>query len=253
MGEQAAGALAMAQLSEAAARAREFEAFHRLTSFVIHDIKNTVASLSLLSRNALDNFDDPEFQRDAIRTISISVARMRRLLARLSAPSASTDLSFEAVDLGVVAREAAAVVPHPPTVHVAVEANSAVVRGDMDALVRVVENLVKNAVEAINGDGAVVIRVHREHEACILSVTDTGQGIPEDFLRGSLFVPFRSTKPGGWGVGLYQVKELVEKHGGTVAVTSRVGAGTTFTIRLTAAAQRTDTVLSKTAVSTGGR
>jgi hypothetical protein len=66
----------------------------------------------------------------------------------------------------------------------------------------------------------------------MLSVADTGCGMSEEFVRESLFVPFRTTKRGGWGIGLYQVKEIVERHGGTLTVTSKEGSGTTFQITL---------------------
>jgi len=64
-------------MSEALARTREFDAFNRLTSYVIHDVKNSVSALSLLACNALTHFDAPEFQRDGIRTLSRTVERMK--------------------------------------------------------------------------------------------------------------------------------------------------------------------------------
>jgi signal transduction histidine kinase len=63
-------------------------------------------------------------------------------------------------------------------------------------------------------------------------VTDTGCGMSPEFIQKSLFAPFKSTKSGGWGIGLYQAKGIVEAHGGTIEVTSREGAGSTFRLRL---------------------
>src|SRR2546427_799955 len=82
VGEQAAGVIVTARLAEHRARSHEFEAFHRLTSFVIHDLKNSISALSMLSESALQHFDDPEFQRDALQTVARTVDRMKALIGR---------------------------------------------------------------------------------------------------------------------------------------------------------------------------
>jgi hypothetical protein len=96
----------------------------------------------------------------------------------------------------------------------------------------VIQNLVTNAVEAVTGAGEVIVRTYADEGWAVFSVSDTGCGMPEDFLRKSLFAPFRSTKKGGWGIGLYQAKGLVEAHDGTIEVVSKEGEGTTFWVRL---------------------
>jgi putative PEP-CTERM system histidine kinase len=256
VGEQAAGVLAMAQLSERVAQAREFEAFHRLTSFVIHDIKNSVASLSLLSRNALQNFDDPEFQRDAIRTISSAVTRMKGLLGKLSAPSRAEALEMAAVDLKAVAAEVVGLARQGGLVRLVKETESVVIRGDAEALRRVLENLVSNAIQAVTGVGRVAVKTYADGAWAVMEVTDTGVGMSDEYVRESLFVPFRSTKPNGWGVGLYQAREIVQRHGGSISVSSRRGEGTTFWVRLPLApvgAGEVGEVVNNHAVQTGGR
>lgn len=234
VGEQAAGAIITARLSETAARSREFEAFTRLTSFVIHDIKNSVTALSMLSQNALTNFDDREFQQDAIRTLSRTVDRMRGLLARLSASPEPTPLRLEPVDLSALAVDAIQPLRGRPDVRLVRDLTVVEpVLGDREALGRVVQNLVTNAVEALEGHGGeVAVRTYAEGDHVALAVSDTGCGIEESFLRGSLFSPFKSTKKGGWGIGLYQSRTLVEAHGGSIDVTSTQGEGTTFVVRL---------------------
>jgi hypothetical protein len=233
VGQQAAGAIGTARLWETLARSREFEAFHRLTSFVIHDLKNSIAALSMLSVNALANFDDPEFQRDALKTLSRTVGRMKALLARLSSTPETAPVEREPVDLGALVLEATLPVARNP--HVRLERDLVPlppVPGNPDALLRVVQNLVANALEAISGEGRLTVRTREEGGFAVLSVSDTGCGIDEEFLRKSLFAPFRTTKKGGWGIGLYQAKGIVEAHGGAIEVSSAVGEGTTFRVRL---------------------
>jgi putative PEP-CTERM system histidine kinase len=257
MGEQVAGVLATARLAEQVAQTREFEAFHRLTSFVIHDIKNSVASLSLLSRNALQNFDDPEFQRDAIRTIAAVVNRMTSLLGKLEAPARSERVELGPVDLKAVADDVVRVVRQATAVRLLKDAERVTVQGDVEALRRVLENLVTNAVQAVHGDsrqGSVTVKTYREGDWAVMEVDDTGVGMSDEYLRESLFVPFRSTKPGGWGVGLYQAREIVRRHGGSIAVTSRRGDGTTFRVRLPLAPRPDVGVMAKDhVIATGGR
>jgi hypothetical protein len=229
--EQGAAALATTRLSEDLAQAREFETFHRLTSFVIHDLKNCISSLSLLSHNALAHFDDREFQQDAVRTLSRTVDRMRALLAKLSS-APDTALRFQAVDLADVAREVLSPLDTQGGLEVRRELAPAGVLGDPEALHRVVQNLVTNAVEAMDGEGVLTVRTNVADGWAVIGVGDTGRGISEEFLREGLFAPFRSTKKGGWGIGLYHSKSIVEGHGGRIDVESRLGEGTVFQVRL---------------------
>ncbi len=233
VGEQAAGGLATARLTEALVRSREFDAFHRLTSFVIHDLKNSISGLSMLSQNALANFDDPEFQRDALKTLSRTVERMQALLAKLSSAPEPSPLRLEPVDLAALVTEAIGPVAGGGRVSLVKDLVPVpAVLGDPEALLRVIQNLVANAAEALDGKGVVSVKTYEDRGWAVFSVTDTGCGIPEEFLRKSLFVPFRSTKKGGWGIGLYQAKGIVEGHGGTIEVHSKEGEGTTFWVRL---------------------
>jgi signal transduction histidine kinase len=106
------------------------------------------------------------------------------------------------------------------------------VYGDRDALLRVVENLTTNAAEAIDREGTVTVTLAEEQGHAVISVADTGCGIPEEYQEHHLFSPFRSTKQGGWGIGLYQTKQVVENQDGEIRVESVEGHGTTFTVKL---------------------
>jgi putative PEP-CTERM system histidine kinase len=238
IGEQAAGSIATARMSEALARTREFDAFNRLTSYVIHDVKNSVSALSLLARNALTHFDDPEFQRDSIRTLSRTAERMMDLLAKLGSPPEAVEPAFEPVDFAELLEEAARPLRADARLRVVTDLRPVPpVSGDPKALLHAFQNLVKNAAEAIKGPGTVTIAVGSAGGVAVVSVTDTGMGMSEDFVRTALFAPFRSTKEGGWGIGLFQARDIVERHGGTIVVTSTPGQGTTFQVRLPIAGQ----------------
>ena len=233
VGQQAAGVILGARLSEKLAQSREFEAFHRLTSFVVHDLKNSISALSMLSQNALRHFDDPEFQQDALKTLARTVDRMTALMGRLSSAPEASALRMEPVDLEPLVQEAIKPTVKNDRISLVTElAPVPAVLGDAEALLRVVQNLVTNAAQSIADHGVITVRACEQDGRVVLAVADTGCGMSEEFVRTSLFAPFRSTKKGGWGIGLYQVKGLVEAHGGSIEVASKEGAGTTFSVTL---------------------
>ena len=231
--EQAAASIMAVRLSESP-RHRRIEAMDRATAAAIHDIKNCVSALSLLARNAATNFVDPEFQRDAITTLSRTVGRMQRLLGTLSSSAAERlPARRQPIDLQALIIEATAPLGADPRLRL-VRRLGAVppLYGDRDAILRVIENLTTNAVEAIDDRGTVTITLAEEHGYAVVSVADTGRGMSDEYQARHLFAPFSSTKKGGWGVGLHQTRQVVESQRGEIVVDSAVGRGTTFTVRL---------------------
>ena len=96
---------------------------------------------------------------------------------------------------------------------------------------RVFTNLALNAVQAMPDGGKLTLNMQATGEAALLSVEDTGVGIPEEHLS-KIFIPLFTTKAKGQGFGLPVCKRLVEAHGGTIEVESQVGKGSTFTVKL---------------------
>jgi putative PEP-CTERM system histidine kinase len=231
LGEQAASATATVQLSERLAQSRAFEAFNRLSSFIIHDLKNSVSALSMLTQNARQHFDDPEFRVGALKTLTRTVERMQKLVGRLSTRQAASEFEFESVPLDELLRDIAASTPMGPTLHLSLALDPAPsVRGDTDAIQRVLQNLIRNAAEAMDAEGTITLRVWLQDGMVACAVTDTGCGMSEEFIRTSLFVPFQTTKKGGWGIGLYQAREIMTAHAGRIEVSSQEGHGTTVTL-----------------------
>jgi len=233
LGEQAASATATVQLSERLAQSRAFEGFNRLSSFIIHDLKNSVSALSMLTQNARQHFDDPTFRVDALKTLTRTVERMQKLVGRLSTRQAASELEFESVPLDELVRDTVASIPLNPRLRLVLNLDPAPsVRGDTDAIQRVLQNLITNAVEAMEGEGTITLSTSRQDGMVACAVADTGCGMSEAFIRNSLFVPFQTTKKGGWGIGLYQAREIVTSHGGRMEIASLEGRGTTVTLLL---------------------
>lgn len=232
---QAATVILSARLAEQLARTRELEALHRVSSFALHDLKNLVSTLSLVTQNAADRGHDPTFQRDAFRAIDGSVKQMRELIARLSDLPKTLDLRLEPTDVNDLVR--ATVAQMKPIANEQIKLVEELgpvprVLADPEHLRKALYNLMLNALEAITEGGEVRVRTTARNGSVLLEVADTGQGIPEALLNRGLFTPFRSTKRRGLGIGLYQVKTVVEAHGGRISVESQQGRGTTFSVDL---------------------
>jgi hypothetical protein len=120
---------------------------------------------------------------------------------------------------------------HGSTVQCAGLDDLGVVAVHANTLRRALLNLVQNALEAMPQGGTLTLEGRRRRTTVELDVGDTGGGIPPE-QRARLFEPLHTTKPGGTGLGLYIVQEVVAAHGGQVTVQSVVGQGSTFTITL---------------------
>lgn len=230
-GSQAASYLAQDDAANALMVARQFESFNRMSTFVVHDLKNLVSQLSLLTSNAEKHKDNPEFQRDMLETLDFSVQKMRLLLQKLgrsAAPEHPAPLPIDMVLRQAVAGKAAF---EPKPVLDIAEPGLKVV-ADRERLERVLGHLIQNAIEATARDGRVGIRVAREGDAALVTITDTGEGMTEEFIRERLFKPFESTKSAGMGIGVFESREYISELGGKLDVTSSRPGGTTFTILL---------------------
>ncbi|QJD99904.1 PEP-CTERM system histidine kinase PrsK [Massilia forsythiae] len=236
-GSQAASYLAQEDAANALMVARQFESFNRMSTFVVHDLKNLVAQLSLMNANAEKHKDNPEFQKDMLETLNHSVQKMKLLLQKLSRTENAANPLPLAIDQ--VVRQAMALKsafePHPQLL---VEESGLTVVADRERLERVVGHLIQNAIEATPRDGHVMIRVGRragaalEDDAVEIEITDTGEGMTEEFIRERLFKPFDSTKSAGMGIGVFESREYITELGGMLEVASRPALGTTFKVVL---------------------
>jgi putative PEP-CTERM system histidine kinase len=228
---QAASYLAQLAASEALLEARKFDAFNRMSAFVVHDLKNLVAQLSLMLRNAERHRDKPEFQRDMLLTVENVVQRMNQLLLQLRSGATPVDkpaaVALEPIVRRVQAARAAG------GRRLAVELAAGVQAfGHEDRLERVIGHLVQNALDATPPDGTVAIRVYRESGMAAIEIADDGVGMTPEFVRNRLFRPFQSSKPAGMGIGAYESAQYVADLGGRIEVDSEPGRGTRIKVLL---------------------
>ena len=230
-GRQAASYLGQMQATEALLEARKFEAFNRMSAFVVHDLKNIVAQLSLMIKNAERHRDNPEFQQDMLMTVEHSVERMKQLMMQLREGTTPVDAPRRVELAEVVGRIARAKASQEPAPSLAVEEAVAAL-GHEDRLERVIGHLVQNAIDATDKEGRVWIRVARESGEALIEVGDTGHGMAPEFIRDRLFKPFQTTKQTGMGIGAYESFQYVQELGGRVLVDSTPEVGTSVRLLL---------------------
>lgn len=218
--------LQLEETLRALAEAKQFDGFNRLSAYVIHDLKNLIAQLSLVVSNARRHRNNPEFLKDVVATVENSVSRMNKLLEQLRADAEPRQV--EIVDLTRVVKEAveACAVRLPkPTLECCEEPLT--IDTDRERLLSVIRHLIQNAQEATPPDGWVTVRTRREAQEGFLEVEDNGCGMDATFVRDRLFRPFDSTKGlTGMGIGAFEGRELFRALGGDIEVESEPGKGT---------------------------
>jgi len=119
-----------------------------------------------------------------------------------------------------------------PSLHIDPTVEAVEVVAHRDRLERVVGHLIQNALEATPAGGSVQVNALCERDTAQVEVTDTGRGMSREFIETKLFRPFSSTKEHGMGIGAFESREYIRELGGSLAVRSTEGAGTTFTLTL---------------------
>jgi len=235
-GRQVAAVLAQALVQEKLAETRQFEALNRLTAFLMHDLKNIVAQQELVVANAQRFKHRADFIDDAFMTIRGGTERIKKVLEQLASAS-RTKPAVGRVDVSKVLMEVRSqCADRVPIPNIEMQDEAAWVHMNRDEVASVLLHLVRNAQDATPKDGRITISLSRGPNGHVITVTDTGCGMDEAFVRSRLFRPFDTTKGAeGMGIGAYQARDIVRLAGGELDVASELGAGTTFTVRLPAA------------------
>ena len=236
MGHHVAMLLTQVKLMDEQRASAEWEAVHKFSAFYLHDLKNLASGLSLVSQNAEMYGHDQEFQASAMRTIGSTVQRIMALIGKLSiqikSPKQEIAPSFEVMNVNTVVSDAIETFTGTLCRPNFLQGNSLPqVSLIPEEFKHVVLNLLLNAQQALNGEGMIEIETKQEGPNVAVTIRDDGPGIPEVQLR-TLFQPFRTTKKKGLGIGLYQCRQIVQDHGGTMRIESQEGYGTIVYILL---------------------
>jgi putative PEP-CTERM system histidine kinase len=244
-----AAALNSVRLGEELAQSREMDLVAQCSNMLLHDLKNYLAPLRMVAQNLVKYKDRPDIATIAAQDVERVAARMEGLIHKLSEARAKLQLQGGRLDVESLVRTVLEDMQVTKRTGLAVElelqAGQPVV-GDEGMLRRLLENLISNALESMNGEGHLRISTQCRRlgqngkSQIVLTVADRGCGMAEEFLRERLFHPFATTKRGGLGLGLYQSRAIVRAHGGELRVKSILGQGTTVEVALAAAATNGD-------------
>ena len=225
----------LVELQEDVRKKERHAMFGRIAVGLVHDLSHPIQNMGNSCKLILKMWDDEEYRESFRRTIDRELAQIKRVLDDLRNVARPTPVErfpidvnksvSDLVDSMVTSAENAGL-----SIERALTAEPVYVEGDLFALNRIYRNLITNAIQATPPRGRILIRTFNQDGQAVIQVADTGCGIPADRLD-TIFDDFVTTKRRGLGLGLAITKKVVEQLGGTISVTSQVGAGSTFSVR----------------------
>jgi signal transduction histidine kinase len=222
--------------------------FGRVAVGLVHDLSNPIMNIGNACKMMVMSFDDVEYRQSFKRTVERELAQVKRMLDDLRNIAKPVPLESFPIDVNRALGEVIESMQETAASSGLTLASELVfgpvyIKGDLFALNRVYRNLITNALQATTTGGRVTVRSQREDHHAIIEVADTGSGIAKERLD-TIFDDFVTTKKRGLGLGLAISKKVVEQLGGTIAVASEVGVGTTFTLRFPLTQQRPEQLAS---------
>jgi putative PEP-CTERM system histidine kinase len=228
--KQLSNYLSLNEANESLAESKQFDTFNRMSAFLVHDLKNIQAQLSLISSNAKRHRDNPAFVDDVFETIEAATGRLDKVLTQLRnkkvVESSKKSTDIQALIIAVVEQRNAQM-PQVST-ELSLESNMVI---DEETFSSVLNHLLQNAQEATNDNDWVKIIAEMKQDNLHIAIIDKGCGMSASFIAHRLFKPFDTTKGNaGMGIGVYEAKQFIEGLGGTMQVTSSENEGSHFTI-----------------------
>jgi len=234
VGMQLANAIALNRTSEALASNKQFETYHRLAAYLVHDLKNITAQLSLIIKNADKHKGNPDFFDDTIDTVKNAVNKMQHIVDQLKQGKTSSS-PVSRVELVRQTQQLLGQYKTPPIPQLETPLNQCTIMADSAKFNSVIANLIQNALDAVKNknDGWVILRITTDDDYATIKIMDNGIGMNQTFIAERLFKPFDTTKGNaGMGIGAYEAKDFILKLGGQVTVDSKPGEGTIFTLQI---------------------
>jgi putative PEP-CTERM system histidine kinase len=214
------------------AESKQFDAFNRMSAFLIHDLKNVQAQLALITTNAKKHGDNPEFIADVFETVESATERLSKVLSQLrnkQVAQSKSELFDISKLISSVVQQRNINLPHV----MFEEVNHCEMAIDAETFHSVLNHLIQNAQEATNNTGWVKIDLAQQDNHIEIKIHDNGCGMSKKFINNRLFKPFDTTKGNaGMGIGVFEAKQFIEGIAGLIKVESIEGEGTIFTIDL---------------------
>jgi signal transduction histidine kinase len=217
-------------------RAEHFATLGELAAGLAHEIRNPLAGIAGVIEIVGRDLPVSSPAKAVVKEVRQEIAQINKILtdlletARPRAPEMRTsDLNTTVEHTVMLTRQQ--VLSKPIKIEFSAGVDLPEVEHDSDQIHQVLLNLLLNGVQAIEGPGTVRVTVFEQGDNAVVTVSDTGRGIPAEHLP-NIFRPFYTTKGNGTGLGLSLARRIVEEHHGQIEVASSAGKGTTFTVVL---------------------
>jgi signal transduction histidine kinase len=203
---------------------------------IAHEIRNPLCIIGGLSHRIIKKPDDAHATRDQAKAIAEEARHIEQMVKRFETLAQRKTSFFTQEDINLLVRSTLDLLRpefRAKKINVATELYAAPLVGRLDKeLFRVaLAHILRNAVESTHPGGTVLIRTSMDKDHAILMIKDTGRGMTSEVVD-KIFIPFYTTKIGGTGLGMVFVRQIVNEHRGTISLKSKIGRGTTVTIKL---------------------
>ncbi len=187
------------------------------------------------AENARHNINDPEFQKDMIKMLKSTSEKMKGMIKKLSDMTRNKEIVFEKQILFLLfKRQQNPFIMEKRNLKIECLEKEILCRIDSEEIKKVIENLLINSVESSkDGVANITINIESNNGMACVTVRDEGYGMSPEYIEKYLFKPFYTTKKKGIGIGLYQCKNIIEIHGGSIKVQSTQNVGTEVTVLFT--------------------
>lgn len=221
-------------VTEQLTRKERLAAIGELAGSMAHEIRNPLAAMQNAAYYLRTKLSDTGGRvARHLAVVEEKVEECNRLVASMLEFAQARPAIRRPVRIGVLVSAALADVAPPPgvTVTTDIQTGVGVLHGDELQLRGLLRNLLKNAVQAMDGDGTIAIEANAVPDRTLIKISDSGPGVPVE-LRETLFQPLTTTKTYGLGLGLAYSRRVAEAHGGALRLDSASGEGAVFTLEL---------------------
>lgn len=205
-----------------------FSEIGHISSELAHDLRSPLQTI----QNATYLLEMKPDRKELLNLIKESLSYATSILDSFREYYRGHEIAPFNIDLTAVVRQAVYDIEAPDGVGVELELEEiGKITFDPTKIRRAINNLVKNAFEAMPKGGELTVTLKEEDDKVVIEIIDTGEGISEE-IQENLYQPFGSRKPGGSGLGLPSAKRIIESHGGSIEYETTLGKGTRFKITL---------------------
>ena len=217
-------------------RAEHLATLGELAAGLAHEIRNPLAGIAGVMEMMGSDLPETSPAREVWKDVQQEIRQIQKILNELLDYARPKPSHFTLADLNLTAEHAASlarqqVLSRPIQITVVTDPQLPPVEHDAGQMHQVLLNLLLNAIQSIEAEGSITVSLGAEDDFAVIRVADTGRGIDASHLA-SIFRPFFTTKGQGTGLGLSLAHRIVESHGGRIDVSSALGRGSQFTIRL---------------------